>query len=67
MERRAAFLLDNPLCAACRAEGRTAAALEVDHVVPLWKNGPDTWENLQALCLDCHAAKSAREAMERGA
>jgi len=40
-------------------------ATEVDHIVPLSQGGPDEWDNLQGLCHDCHAAKTAREMRER--
>lgn len=50
-------------CAGC---GRITTALEVDHVVPLWKGGADTDGNLQCLCRECHSAKTASEAAERG-
>jgi 5-methylcytosine-specific restriction protein A len=45
----------------CHAAGRIRAADEVDHVVPLAIGGPDTDDNLQALCIDCHRRKSAAE------
>jgi 5-methylcytosine-specific restriction protein A len=35
-----------------------------DHVVPLSLDGPDTFANCQLLCVDCHAAKTAREAAD---
>jgi 5-methylcytosine-specific restriction protein A len=39
--------------------------LETDHIVPLHKGGKDEWSNLQALCVSCHRAKTAREASDR--
>jgi 5-methylcytosine-specific restriction protein A len=60
------FLADNPLCVACLAEGKTAAATCVDHIEPhrgsvelFWR--PDNWA---ALCRPCHARKSAIEGKE---
>ena len=41
------------------------AAHEVDHIVPKCKQGDDRMENLQAICRQCHAAKTAREAIEQ--
>lgn len=32
-------------------------APELDHVVPISKGGPHTWENLQCLCRDCNSLK----------
>ena len=39
--------------------------IEFDHCQPLWINGTDTPDNLQALCRLCHKAKTMREATER--
>lgn len=41
------------------------SAYEVDHIVPLWRGGDDAERNLQALCPNCHAAKTQRESVER--
>jgi 5-methylcytosine-specific restriction endonuclease McrA len=38
---------------------------DIDHVIPLWKGGPDEPENLQALCPACHRRKTNRERVER--
>jgi 5-methylcytosine-specific restriction protein A len=63
MERAARIKLrDRYTCQNC---GRVALALDVDHRIPLWQGGPDTDGNLQCLCHDCHAIKTAREAGER--
>lgn len=61
MRRRRLFLNAHPLCVHCTSEGRTSAAQEVDHVVPLSEGGPDEWDNLQALCRPHHAAKTLAE------
>lgn len=67
MERRAKWLYAHPLCCMCQAKGRTARAEEVDHIVPLWKQGLDDESNYQSLCVDHHKAKTAEEAKERAA
>jgi ATP adenylyltransferase len=36
-------------------------ALEVDHIVPRNKGGPDDLSNLQALCYRCNAMKRDRD------
>ena len=51
----------NLTCANCGCVG----PLETDHVVPLHRGGKDEWSNLQSLCKECHASKTAREAGER--
>jgi 5-methylcytosine-specific restriction protein A len=52
---------------ACRVCGRASAdGLEIDHVVPLHLGGKETDQNRQALCPECHAAKSAIEERGRG-
>lgn len=40
-------------------------AYQVDHIEPLWRGGADEARNLQALCPNCHAAKTQREGAER--
>ena len=45
----------------CRRCGRVSLHLEVDHIRPLHLGGRESDENRQALCCDCHAAKSAEE------
>jgi 5-methylcytosine-specific restriction protein A len=49
----------------CRDCGIVTTTLEVDHVIPLWAGGSDTDENKQSLCIECHKAKTAREATMR--
>lgn len=63
---RAAFLRENPLCAACAGRGGLVPAKVVDHVVPI-KDGGARYEatNLQALCISCHNRKTARESAGR--
>ncbi len=66
MQRRARWLAEHPLCEHCEAAGRVKAAEQVDHRVPLWAGGADDESNFSSLCTDCHAAKTAAEAAERG-
>ena len=37
----------------------------VDHIVPLWKGGSDTPDNMQLLTIEEHHKKTAKEAHER--
>ena len=55
---------DNWLCQPCQREGRVTPAREVDHITPKSKGGTDALDNLQAICIPCHAAKTEREAAE---
>lgn len=50
----------------CRACDRLLPpAFEIDHSTPLWAGGADSLANLQALCPNCHAAKTQSEAISR--
>ncbi len=50
-----------PLCRSCSQEGRVTAATTPDHIVPLAFGGTDDDSNIQCLCEDCHAIKTAAE------
>jgi 5-methylcytosine-specific restriction endonuclease McrA len=59
------ILLRDEYC--CRVCGRVSAReLVVDHIVPLHLGGPESDENRQVLCTECHDAKSAAEERGRG-
>ena len=64
-KRNARWLLHHPICAKCLETGEDRAAVEIDHIIPLWKGGPDDETNIQGLCVDHHKEKSAAEARER--
>jgi hypothetical protein len=48
---------DRYRCRICRA---TDSELEIDHIVPVSRGGPDTLDNLQTLCRPCNRSKSDR-------
>lgn len=51
-------------CAGC--DEMLDSTYQIDHIVPLWKNGPDCYvTNAQALCPRCHAKKTQNEGIER--
>ena len=52
---------DNGICQECMRRGRVKAASEVDHIKRIADGGGDDDDNLQALCHDCHADKTAAE------
>src|SRR5690606_24064173 len=47
----------------CQQCSRLVDNGECDHITPLSAGGTDDMQNLQWLCVECHAAKSAREAL----
>lgn len=67
---RDAYIREHPLCEACARDGHTAAARDVDHIVPLSIAPERAFDesNLQALCRSCHNAKTQaeRQAAARG-
>lgn len=42
----------------CQECGRWRDTLHRDHVIPLWKGGPDTPDNIQYICANCHEDKT---------
>lgn len=52
---------DCGLCQPCARAGRATVAREVDHITPKAEGGTDADQNLQAICPDCHKAKTAEE------
>ncbi len=59
---RALKLQLDPLCKACRTQGRLTAAEVVDHIVQISRGGSQLdQDNLQSLCKSCHNAKTMRE------
>lgn len=54
-----------PLCAECDRNGRVRLGADVDHIVPLFKGGPESAANRQTLCSACHAVKTARDLGQR--
>lgn len=59
--RLQALKRDAYLCQPCRVSGRTTPANEVDHIAPRAKGGTDDLINLQAICRECHEAKTAED------
>ena len=65
-ERRKIAERQNWKCASktCELAGKLEA-YDLDHIIPLWKGGEDTEDNLQALCPACHRGKTDMERVER--
>ena len=51
---------DKGLCQPCLHCGRVTPAKQVDHIIAKSAGGTDDDKNLQAICLPCHKAKTAR-------
>lgn len=50
-----------PLCAECHRNGRVRLATQLDHILPLFKGGPEAPANRQGLCDPCHEVKTAMD------
>jgi hypothetical protein len=61
MRQRERRLTLEPLCRHCAQRGVVTPAEEVDHIKPLAFGGTDTDDNVQCLCMECHAIKTAEE------
>ncbi len=59
MDKRQRILLRD--AAQCKRCGFVSLRNEVDHVIPLEQGGTDDDANLQTLCHECHAEKTAGE------
>lgn len=48
-------------CSCCGASAKTGATLQVDHIIPRWKDPSKQFDvnNLQVLCGDCNSGKGA--------
>ena len=57
-KRESILIRDNYTCRVCEL---TTKDLEVDHIVNVAQGGNDEDGNLQAICIPCHKAKTARE------
>lgn len=55
---------DAHLCQACARAGLVKRATHVDHVLNKASGGGDDYENLEAICVDCHKSKTAQEGAE---
>ena len=58
---RAAFLSANPLCEMCRNEDRLTPATVAHHKIKLTDGGTNDWNNMKALCQECHSRLHAKQ------
>ena len=61
--RWAVLKRDNYTCKKCgRSPSKDhSVELEIDHIIPIAKTGPNDIENLQTLCHECNQGKKAKE------
>ena len=60
LNRKNLLLRDNSSCQYCGSK----SSLTVDHVVPKYKGGSDTWDNLIVACSPCNSKKGNRTPKE---
>ena len=54
LTRKNIFIRDNYICQYCN---KKECQLTIDHVVPKYKGGRDSWENLVSACSSCNLKK----------
>jgi 5-methylcytosine-specific restriction endonuclease McrA len=59
--RRAILIRDNFQCRQCGRLCGGKGEAHVDHIIPKKKSGSNAEQNLQTLCVSCHAKKTNRE------
>ncbi len=57
LSRRNIINRDQHTCQYC---GDTRGPFTVDHVIPKFRGGPDSWENLVCACVKCNMRKGGR-------
>ena len=60
LNKKNLLLRDNGCCQYCGSK----SDLTVDHIVPKYKGGSDTWKNLIVACSPCNARKGSRTPKE---
>ena len=63
LSRREVFARDGYLCQYC---GRESRQLTLDHVLPRFRGGPHSWENVVTACIPCNHRKAGRTPKEAG-
>lgn len=65
LTRTNVYLRDRHICQYCKVRGN-ADTLTVDHIFPVARGGPRTWENLVTCCVSCNRRKGCRTPEEAG-
>jgi len=55
------FQRDDWKCVSCGRSSHDDVILNMDHILPRSKGGPDRIDNLQTLCWECNIGKSNRD------
>ena len=63
LSRLEVFNRDNYSCQYC---GKETRHLTLDHVIPRYRGGPHTWENLVSACVSCNRRKAGKTPEEAG-
>lgn len=59
--RDAVMQRDGFQCQPCKRSHKVTLAAEVDHIIPCFEGGSDAMSNLEAICTQCHQAKTHAE------
>lgn len=65
LSRQGILARDQNTCQYCLTE-LPAGRLELDHIIPKSRGGPNSWENLVAACHSCNNRKADRTPQEAG-
>lgn len=63
LSRREIFIRDDFTCLYC---GNVPVDLTIDHVVPRYRGGENSWDNLVTACIPCNHRKAGRTPREAG-
>ena len=63
LSRRDVFLRDRYTCQYC---GRESRNLTLDHIIPRFRGGAHSWENVASACIPCNHRKAGRTPKEAG-
>lgn len=63
LSRKEVFLRDSYTCMYC---GRETKQLTLDHVMPRYRGGTHTWENVVSACMSCNHRKAGHTPQEAG-
>ena len=61
LSRQAVFYRDGFACQYC---GKKSRQLTLDHIIPRWRKGPHSWDNVVSACIPCNHRKAGRTPRE---